>query len=204
MEHLTDLLVRESRGLGLDLSPRELGALEQHLHLLAKWNAKLNLVGPGTLDSWAQRHVIDSLAIVDWIGSEARIVDVGSGAGFPGIPCAILRPASRVVLLEPRANRAAFLQSVIAATNLRNTSVRVARAEKESERFDLVIGRAVAPPAEWGNLAAKLCGPGGRFVLFASGEPPEMLGTAERETIKSYSPGLGPKRSVALYVPRGT
>lgn len=204
MEHLTEVLSTGSRSLGLELSGVELTALEQHLHLLAKWNAKLNLVGPGTIESWAARHTLDSLAVAEWIRDGAAVVDVGSGAGFPGIPCAVVRPAATLVLIEPRAKRAAFLQSVIAATGLRNATVHMARAESEAERFELVMGRAVASPIKWAALATRLCAPGGGFVLYASEAPPTSLGTAERMRIKAYDGGQGQERMVALYVPRGT
>jgi 16S rRNA (guanine527-N7)-methyltransferase len=204
VEHLTEIIVTASGSLGLKLSPGEIAALEQHLRLLAKWNAKLNLVGPGTIESWAARHTLDSLAAAEWIQDGSAVADVGSGAGFPGIPCAIVRPASRLVLLEPRSKRAAFLQNVISAAELRNSSVRMVRAEAESERFQLVMGRAVASPLKWATLATRLCAPGGGFVLYASKEPPQSLGTAERTRIKAYNGGQGHERMVALYVPRGT
>jgi 16S rRNA (guanine527-N7)-methyltransferase len=204
VEHLTDLLAQGARSLGLELDPDQLQALEQHLVLLAKWNAKLNLVGPGTLDAWAVRHTLDSLAAGEWLGNGANVVDVGSGAGFPGIPCAIARPAATLVLLEPRANRAAFLQNAIALTRLTNASVRVAKAEAEPRKFQLVLGRAVAPPLEWAAIATRLCAPGGGFVLFSSNELPERLGTAERVSLKTYELPHEPSRSIALYVPRGT
>lgn len=204
MEQLTEVLFTGARSLGLELSQGEIAAMEQHLRLLAKWNAKLNLVGPGTIGSWAARHTLDSLAVAEWLQDGAFVADVGSGAGFPGIPCAIVRPASKLVLIEPRAKRAAFLQSAIATTGLRNSSVHMARAEAETERFQLVMGRAVASPIKWAALATRLCAPGGGFVLYASEEPPQSLGTAERTRLKAYDAGQGQERMVALYVPRGT
>ncbi len=204
MEHLTEVLIRAAGSLGLELSPSELTALRQHLLLLAKWNSKLNLVGPGTIESWAARHTLDSLAAAEWIQDGASVADVGSGAGFPGIPCAIVRPASKLVLLEPRAKRAAFLQTVIAATGLRNSSVHAFRAEAEPERFQMVMGRAVAPPLEWATVATKLCAQGGGFIVHASEELPRWLGTAERVRFKVYDGGQGQERTLALYVPRGT
>jgi 16S rRNA (guanine527-N7)-methyltransferase len=204
VEHLADYLVRGAHELGIELGPREAAALEQHLRLLSKWNAKLNLVGPGTVEEWAARHTLDSLAIAEWIEPSSRVVDVGSGAGFPGIPCAVVRPESSVVLLEPRSNRAAFLQNVVAIASLSNAQVRAVRAADEVERFELVMGRAVAPLPDWAALATRLCRPGGRFAVFALGEAPETIGNAERLKLRSYSLWEGDRRSVALYVPRGT
>ena len=204
MEHLIETLARGAASIGVELNPGQIQALEQHLRLLAKWNAKLNLVGPGTLEAWALRHTLDSLAVAEWIENGANVVDVGSGAGFPGIPCAIARPTSELTLLEPRANRAAFLQNAIALIRLANVTVHVAKAEAEPQRFQLVLGRAVAPQLEWAGIASRLCARGGGFVLFSSDEPPELLGQADRVKLKTYELGQERRRSLALYVPRGT
>ena len=145
MEHLAETLARGAESIDVALDSDKIARLEDHLRLLAKWNAKLNLVGPGSLESWAVRHTLDSLAVSEWVENGTSVADVGSGAGFPGLPCAIARPGAAVTLLEPRANRAAFLQNAIALTRISNAVVRVAKAEAESLRFQLVLGRAVAP-----------------------------------------------------------
>jgi 16S rRNA (guanine527-N7)-methyltransferase len=190
--------------LGIRLEPPDLERLAAHLEMLAKWNAKLNLVGPGTPASWAVRHTLDSLAIAPWVKGGARVVDVGSGAGFPGVPLALICPTTQFTLLEPRANRAAFLVNVVAKLALKNAVVEEARAEAQTEQFDLVIGRAVTQPEQWAQLAARLCGSGGAFVVFAQAEPPRVLGTGCRERVRAYSVSGSVTRWVAIYVPRGT
>ena len=204
MEQLTELLLRGAAGLGLNLAPAQVDALKQHLALLERWNAKLNLVGPGTAASWAVAHTLDSLAVVPWIGVGDSVVDVGSGAGFPGVPCAITCPAATFALVEPRGNRAAFLQNVLAATGLRNAVVRNERAEGVAEGFRLVLGRAVAAADAWEMMASRLCGPGGGFALFTLADPPLLLGDSKRALVRSYTLEGGAPRFVAKYVPRGT
>ena len=204
MEQLTSVLARGARGLGLDLSAMQIRALEEHLFLLAKWNAKLNLVGPGALETWAAIHTLDSLAVAEWVEAGDEVIDVGSGAGFPGIPCAVVRPDTRFCFVEPRANRASFLQNVIAAIGLRNAAVKTSRAETEPGLFDVVLGRAVAQQPRWATLASKLCVPGGGFVLFSLEAPPARLGEADSTLAKAYDLGEGRRRFIAKYVPRGT
>lgn len=204
-QELVASLVLEAATLGVHLGVNQGAQLALHLHLLQKWNMKLNLVGPGDLRSWGRRHSLDSLAVTRWIApGKIRILDVGSGAGFPGISVAIARPEAQVTLLEPRSNRAAFLQNVVAGLGI---CVRVVadRAEAMTERFDLVMGRAVAPPVEWSTLAARLCGDAGKFVLFLQGgEPPTDFREATRADWFTYRVPGEPKRSIGLYVPRGT
>ena len=191
-------------GLGLGLSSLQVQLLAGHLAYLERWNAKLNLVAAASPEMWARRHSLDSLAVAGWVPAGGDVVDVGSGAGFPGIPLAILGIAKRVVLLEPRQNRAAFLQNVVAGLGLNRVEVRCRRAEAEAERFDLVVGRAVAKPDAWASLASRICNSAGRFAFFSQSEPAPELGTGLMLEVRRYLLPSEPERWVGLYVPRGT
>lgn len=118
---------------------------EQYAELLAGRGIEWGLLGPREVDRIWDRHVLNSLAVSTEIPAEARVVDVGSGAGLPGIPLAIARPDLSVVLLEPLLRRANFLTGVVAELGLGDrVTVVCRRAEDHTERYDVVTCRAVA------------------------------------------------------------
>ena len=151
VEQIPELLVREAPSIGAALKREQAELMAAHLALLWRWNAKLNLVGPGTIESWARRHALDSLSVVRWLPMSGIVLDVGSGAGFPGLPLAIVRPDLSVVLLEPRVNRVAFLRNAVAALGLGNVEIRGERAES-------FCGKAVRLVV---TVVANACGLGG-------------------------------------------
>jgi 16S rRNA (guanine527-N7)-methyltransferase len=104
------------------------------------------LIGPREADRLWERHILNSAAVSGLVPSDARVVDVGSGAGLPGLPLAILRPDLQVTLLEPLLRRTQFLDDVIEDLRLTDR-VRVVRgrAEEHHERYDVVTARALAP-----------------------------------------------------------
>jgi 16S rRNA (guanine(527)-N(7))-methyltransferase RsmG len=137
-----DALVRTCSWI--QLSPVQLAQLERHYDLLYKWNRNLNLTSISSFFEVVQLHYCESL----FIGSvlprgDLRIVDVGSGAGFPGIPLAIARPECEVTLVEAHQRKGVFLRE--AARGLENISVIVGRAEKIAGGFDWLVGRGVRP-----------------------------------------------------------
>lgn len=118
---------------------------QDYVDILASRGVDWGLIGPREVDRLWPRHVLNSLAIEPMIGEGRTVVDVGSGAGLPGIPLAIKRPDLSVTLLEPLLRRANFLTEAVAELGLdeRVTVVRV-RAEEHRERYDVVTARAVA------------------------------------------------------------
>ena len=144
-------------------------AIEQHYELLRKWNSKVNLVGPSTLASAAEKHYAESLFLAVRMPEGVRtIIDCGSGAGFPGFPFAVLRPDVQVTLLESDRRKAAFLRE---ACHFNNVRVRVERLEQLTERTDAVITRAVDPRfvMSWGQKHAA------RFGFIGSSADVESL-----------------------------
>lgn len=118
-------------------------AIEQHYELLRKWNSKVNLVGPSTLASAAEKHYAESLFLGARMPEGVRtVIDCGSGAGFPGFPVAVLHPEVQVTLLESDKRKAAFLRE---SCHFANVRVRVERLEQLEEWPDAVIARAVDP-----------------------------------------------------------
>ena len=120
------------------------------------------LIGPRETDRLWQRHVLNSVAITGLTRADAELVDVGSGAGLPGIPLALLRPDLRVTLLEPLLRRVTFLTETVEALDLTDR-VRVVRgrAEDHAEQYDVVAARAVAPLARLVQWCAPLRRPSG-------------------------------------------
>ncbi len=137
-----ELLAENLAGI-LTLTPEQLELLEKHYILLHKWNRILNLTSIRDLAQVVERHYAESLFLASRLSPESiHIADVGSGAGFPGIPVAIFRPDCEVVLIESHQRKAAFLRE--ATRGFPNTRVLAARAESIGERFDLVVSRAVS------------------------------------------------------------
>ncbi|HUB05613.1 MAG TPA: 16S rRNA (guanine(527)-N(7))-methyltransferase RsmG [Myxococcales bacterium] len=206
MEPSSAALRQECASLGVALEPGQASRILAHLEELARWNQKHNLVGPGTLADWTERHSLDSLAAARFLPSGSVGIDVGSGAGFPGIPLAIARPDCQFTLVEPRMKRAAFLRSAIAKLDLKNVRVE-GRIQLRSRLFDFALSRAVWPLGEWLSRAAPLIGDGGRAIAFLGRNPLPDERLAEEgarnglrlvETVQ-YKAGKQPAREVAVF-----
>jgi len=145
--------------------------------LVRAYSAKLDLVSPGDLDRFEDRHIADSLRALPYVqeAPPGVAVDVGSGAGLPGVPLAIADAGREWVLLEPRKRRAAFLEEVIRQLDLRNASVITVTAEvlaASGPVYAVATARALAPPAEAIELLRPLVIPGGSVLVF--------IGSSER------------------------
>jgi 16S rRNA (guanine527-N7)-methyltransferase len=122
------------------------------------------------------RHVFDSLSVDPWVRGP-RIVDVGTGAGLPGIPLALLRPDDRFTLLDSAGKRTRFLQHVVARLGLENVEVVQARVEDYdgAAGFDTVVSRAFTSIDAFAATAGHLCSPGGRLLAMAGRFPASDL-----------------------------
>ena len=139
---------------------------EQYAELLTATGVERGIVGPGEAVRIWDRHVLNCGVIARLIPAACSLVDLGSGAGLPGIVLAMLRPESRVTLLEPMARRAAFLEDCVTALSLGNVEVVRGRAEEFAGRLaaDVVTSRAVAPLEKLAGLSVGLARPGGRVL----------------------------------------
>lgn len=152
------------------MNPRDRRPYERYLDELYRWAPRLNLTTVPREQAWS-RHIEESLHLLDVANPEAgaRVCDVGSGAGLPGVPIALTRPDLRVVLCEPDSRRAAFLAHVTGLLELENVDVRVERAEQLGriagmrESFDVVATRALATPPVVCELSLPLLRVGGRL-----------------------------------------
>ena len=145
-----------------------LTAAVRFTELLAAVGVERGLIGPREVDRLWDRHILNSAVIADAMPENARVVDLGSGAGLPGIPVAIARPDLDVILLEPMARRVAWLTEVVDTLALSASVVR-GRAEESAIKqqlvgADVVIARAVAPLARLWEWSAPLLRQGGRLV----------------------------------------
>ncbi len=120
--------------------------ISRYVDILASTGVEWGLIGPREVDRLWERHILNSVALADLIPQGSRVVDVGSGAGLPGIPLAILRPDLEMTLLEPLLRRFRFLTHSVEDLGITH-AVRVVRARAEQHRssYDVVLARAVAP-----------------------------------------------------------
>ena len=142
--------------------------LEAFHDLLAGRAVPLGMISAADGPRLWERHILDSVRGLACLpGGAATIVDIGSGAGLPGIPVAIARPDLSVYLVEPRARRAAFLELAIDSLKLSNVRILVSRVEGLDLAVDFCLARAVASPANTWRLAQFLLAPGGRLLMWA-------------------------------------
>jgi 16S rRNA (guanine(527)-N(7))-methyltransferase RsmG len=137
-----ELLVSEFVPYG-SLTVEQIDALEAHYNLLTQWNARLNLTRIESVDAAVRLHYCESLYVGTRLpAGPLRVVDVGSGAGFPGIPIAILRPECSITLVESHQRKGVFLRE--ASRNLENIKVVTDRAENLRPEYDWLVSRAVS------------------------------------------------------------
>ena len=143
MEDFKSLLTLEFSPYGR-LTGDQLTLLERHYQLLLRWNQKMNLTRITSVGDAVRYHYCESLYLARSLpGGALRIVDIGSGAGFPGIPVAIYRPDCEIHLVESHQRKAVFLSE--ATRNLSNTRVWAVRSEELTQTYDWMISRAVRP-----------------------------------------------------------
>ena len=160
-------------GLDLDLDSEQLDRLLGFLDLLDKWGQTYNLTAIRDQRSAVDRHLLDSLAVHAFLSGQ-RVLDVGTGAGLPGIPLAIVNPGMSFVLLDRSSKKIRFVRQAIMSLGLKNVEAVAMRVEDfvPAVLFDVVLARAFASLAEIWRGAAPLLATGGR-VLAMKGQWPE-------------------------------
>jgi 16S rRNA (guanine527-N7)-methyltransferase len=166
-------LVHDAAALGVALSEHDAARLRQLLEELAHWNRQFNLTGITDLESMVSHHVLDSLAIHRHLHG-AAIADVGTGAGFPGLPLALVNPERRFTLIDSNGKKIRFVSHAMRAMGLMNVEPLQTRAEtlRPERPFDTVVARAFAPLPELLQTVAPLCGSETR-VLAMKGKWPQ-------------------------------
>jgi 16S rRNA (guanine527-N7)-methyltransferase len=186
------------RELALALPQEAPTQLMRYIELLAKWNRTYNLTAIRDPMEMVTHHVLDSLAVVPHLPMppEARLADVGSGAGLPGIALAIARPQWSVTLNDSREKKTAFLRQAKIELRLSNVDIHEGRVEdwKPPAKFALVISRAFAELAEFRSLCAHLIAPGG-FLAAMTAAPVQARGC---RAIELAVPLLAARRHLVL------
>jgi len=204
-----ELLIEGARELRVPLRSEQIAALLKLIDELESANAQFNLTAIRDRPGMLRKHVLDSLSAHAFLGG-GRIADIGTGAGFPGLPLAIASPARRFVLIEATGKKARFVERTSALLALRNVEVVNARAEayRPFERFDTVIARALSSLADFVAYAGHLCAPAGRLLAMKGKHPdeeisalPKAFRTAAVHRVKI--PGLDDERHIVELSPAG-
>ena len=183
-----------------DLSPAQLKQFETYYAMLADWNTRVNLTAITAPEDVAKKHFLDSLAAAPYLKAGASVADVGTGAGFPGVPLLILRPDLNVTLIDSLQKRLVFLEAVLKELKLKAQCVH-ARAEdagqnpRYREQFDAALTRAVSGLPVLCELTLPLVKVGGISIAYKGDSAEELAAstnalavlhaTAERVTIPS-------------------
>lgn len=142
-----------------------------YLQQLLLWNERVNLTGARTIGDLLGEHLPDSFALAKLIPEAAQVVDVGSGAGLPAIPFALMRPDCRVTLVEPRAKRVAFLNTALRTCGCKGISILRKRFEDLHEaQYSVATSRATFSPEEWLKMAPSLLAPNGRAIVLTTSQ----------------------------------
>lgn len=185
-ENIEGLLLTSANALGVRLMPAQTDAFQRYLNLLLNWNKKINLTAITEPRDVCIKHFADSLTVLDAVELKkgAKVLDVGSGAGFPGIPLKIAREDLQLTIIDSLQKRLTFLEEVLekihlSAELLHGRAEELGREKKLRVKFDLVTARAVAPL----NVLCEYCMPfvkmGGVFVAMKGPGAEEELAAAQ-------------------------
>ena len=170
------MLQSSARQFGLELSDEDAQRMMRLLDELDDWNARMNLTAIRERSQQITKHLLDSLSIQPFLQGE-RMLDVGTGAGFPGLPLAIANPDRHFTLLDSTAKKLKFIDHAAEVLGLKNVTTVHARAESlhVGERFDIVMSRAVGPVDRFVKWAGHLCVGGGRLLAMKGRYPNDEL-----------------------------
>lgn len=211
-----DEMKRAAEQYGIVLSDEQFGQFRRYYELLVEWNGKMNLTAITGPQEVAVKHMIDSLTAYDpaLFTGDVSMIDVGTGAGFPGLPLKIFCPSVRLTLMDSLNKRVKFLQTVVDELGLRQVECVHARAEegarnkKYRERFDLAVSRAVARLPVLCEYCLPFVRCGGHFLALKGRDyeaeereaekAVRVLGGGQMKSRTVHLPGLEDKRTVIV------
>ena len=190
------------RKLGLQAQADKADRLAAYLELIAKWNRVTNLTAMPDPEQAVALHLMDSLSVHPFVTGR-RILDVGSGAGLPGIPLALLMPDKDFILLDSNGKKTRFMTQAVMTLQLENVTVLQQRIEDCTEMFDQVISRAFASLADFRRLCLPRLSPGGSLLAMAGPTGAAQVGSPGQATVHPLSvPGLDRQRYL-IVIPSG-
>ena len=179
-------LLEKSNIIGVHFSVEQMEQFYKYMNLLIEWNEKMNLTAIIEPSEIILKHFIDSITILKEIKDQEMVVDVGTGAGFPGIPLSIMNPTLKITLVDSLNKRLIFLQEVINELDLKNVELVHARAEefgqnkKYREKFDVATSRAVANLATLSEYLIPLVKINGKCLCMKASDANEEISQAQK------------------------
>lgn len=177
---------KKSKILGVCFSVEQIEQFYKYMNLLIEWNEKMNLTAITEPKEIILKHFIDSITILKYIDDNSKLVDVGTGAGFPGVPLSIMNPTLKITLVDSLNKRLIFLQEVVKELNLKNIEIVHARAEEFGqnknyrEKFDIATSRAVANLATLSEYLVPLVKIGGKIISMKASNAKEEINDAQK------------------------
>ncbi len=208
-----ELLTGGARLLGFELTPRQIVAFGQYRSLLSLWNSRLNLTAVREPELMVRLHFLDCLSVVSVLGRDGSILDIGSGAGFPGIPVKLMLPDKCVYLVEPRRKRANFLRQVMRVLKLTDVHVIESRLEDLSVQtippINETITRGFSDTRGFLKMSGELLAPSGVAILMQGPRGAAVLdrlrsglagcGLIEGQSIRFELPFGGERRTLLTF-----
>ena len=185
--HAVKTLIDGTERLGISLTREQVECFQVYYEELIRWNRRVNLTAIVDYEGVQIKHFLDSLTVtVAFTGVPSHTLDIGTGAGLPGVPLKILYPAIGLTLVDSAHKKAAFLHHLIDRLDLGGVEIlaerseRLAQDESYRQRFDLVLSRGVAKLVTLAELALPFCSLGGTFIAMKKGEVDEEVAEAQR------------------------
>lgn len=183
-----ELLKKNADSLGIELNDHQISQFIRYYEILVEWNSFMNLTGITEYEEVVQKHFTDSLTLCKAINLKKvnNLIDIGTGAGFPGIPLKIVYPDLRITLLDSLQKRIKFLNEVIEQLGLTNIEAIHGRAEDfakpsmKREKYDLCVSRAVANLSSLSEYCIPYVKIGGYFIPYKSGKTEEEIAEAKK------------------------
>lgn len=186
INRFNEIMLEKSKNMKIHFCVEQTEQFFEYMNMLIEWNEKMNLTAITDPEEIILKHFIDSITILEDIEDNAKIVDVGTGAGFPGIPLSIMNPTLKITLVDSLNKRLIFLQEVVNKLNLKNIEIIHARAEEFGqnknyrEKFDIATSRAVANLSTLSEYLIPLVKIDGKVISMKASEAQEEINEAKK------------------------